>query len=148
MAAIDNIVSVTITTDTQVPSRAGFGTPMLAAYHTNNTDRVRQYRDPSELLTDGFTVKDWVYYAAAKMWSQRPQSRKFKAGRRALPYTQTVELTPIITTQGYVYTIVVTSPDGTETTVTKTNGASEKVATIVAALQSGLTATDVGPGTV
>lgn len=149
MGALDTIVSVAISIDSKFPDKAGFGVPLLAYYHTKNADVMREYTDPSELLLDGFTVNDWCYKLMQKMWGVDIHPPKMVLGRRVLPFTQTFDLTPVDTTEGQVYTFVVTEPDGVITTITITCGASETVATIVddivtgfGAITSVATATD------
>ena len=132
--SLADIVSVTITAQTTTVSRAGFGIPLIAAFHTNFGNRVREYADVAGALVDGFLVTDPAMRAAAKILSQNPKPTSFKVGRRASAPTQIVELTPTDTTEGLVVSLNVVSPDGTVTAVSFTNGAAETVATISAAL--------------
>lgn len=102
----DKIVNLTITRHTTAPTAVGFGTPLIAGYHTAWVDRVREYSDPAEMLDDGFAttgVGSQLYHQALDMKSQAPTVAKFKIGRRALPFTKTVHLIPTVTEEGYVY---------------------------------------------
>lgn len=137
---LSDVVQVTITTATKGIAQAGFGTPLIVGYHTNYLDRVREYTDLASLVTDGFTVYDPIYRAAAAAWAQTPHPTSFKVGRRALPFTETIDLTPTDTTEDLVYTLKVLSPDGTETTCTYTVLSGDAVADIVAGLQTPLNA--------
>lgn len=114
--ALEDIVSVVITAQTATPTRPGFGTPLIAAYHTRWTsDLVREYSKPAEMTDDGFLTTDPAYLCAQKIFSQSPRPRKIKIGRRTRAYTQTIRLTPTITTEGYVYSITVGGLEATYT---------------------------------
>ena len=102
--SLDSIVRVTVTAETQVPTQAGFGTPLIAAYHTRYLDRAREYADLDEITDDGFLVTDAAYLAAQKVFSQQPRARTLKIGRSALACTQTIRLTPTSVVAGVVYT--------------------------------------------
>ena len=102
--SLDSIVSVSITTAAAAISREGFGTPMIVGYHTEYADRVRTYTDLAGLVSDGFAVTDPIYLAAQAILSASVKVPQFKVGRRALPYTQIIHLTPIDTTEDFVYT--------------------------------------------
>lgn len=107
MAFIDELVSITITRDTRTPSQAGFGTPLIAAYHALYADRVRSYGDLSEMVTDGFTPYDPAYKAAAAVFAQDPAPPSIKLGRRALAMTQVIDLTPASPSASEVFTVKV-----------------------------------------
>jgi hypothetical protein len=143
MSSLDTIVDLTITVEPSGPSRAGFGTPLIAAYHTKYLDLVREYSDPSELVDDGFLITDPTYLIMNTMWAQDPHPKTCKVGRRALAYTQLFDLFPVNTTEGFVYTFTIDT-----TVISYTVLAAATVATIVTALQplidavSTVTATD------
>jgi hypothetical protein len=121
MSFADDIASVTITRANVTPSRAGFGTPMILAYHTLNADRVRSYSSLSAMSADGFRSHDPAYRAAAAAFSQTPRPRRVKVGRRALAPTQVIRLTPVAPSAGEVYSLridglaVTFTADGTPT---------------------------------
>ena len=100
---LDSIVEVTITKETTFPSRSGFGTPLIAAYHTAWADRVKEYSKPGEMLDDGFTTSSAAYKAAVRIKGQKPSPRTFKIGRRSAAITKVFWLVPRITTVGFVY---------------------------------------------
>ncbi len=117
---ISDIISVSITAETQSVSRQGFGTPLIAAYHTHNVDRVRTYASLQEMTDDGFTAAEGAYLAARAIFSQNPKVKRVKVGRRALAHTQTVILTPNSNTDGIVYTVVISLGGGVEQTASYT----------------------------
>lgn len=138
MPPIDRIVDLTITANTQTTPRRGFGTPLLAAYHTLaawGSERVRGYSALSEAVSDGFTAGTPIYRALAAMFGQSPRPKIVKVGRRALPVTQVVRWTPIFTDatghEGFVYSLTFTNADGTEETATYTVANSDTVALII-----------------
>lgn len=94
MATADKIVQITISRSGLAPSQADFGTLMIAAYHTKYTDRVRAYSDPSGLVADGFVDTDPAYMAASAAFAQNPRPTTVKVGRRALAFSQVIDLVP------------------------------------------------------
>lgn len=139
MAFIDELVSITITRDTRTPSQAGFGTPLIAAYHALYADRVRSYGDLAEMLTDGFTATDPAYLAASAVFAQDPAPPTVKIGRRALAMTQVIELTPSTPAASEVFSVTI---DGALATCTA--DASPTVAEICTALASAINALSLG----
>lgn len=107
MSFLTDLINISISTRTRTPTRAGFGVALIAAYHTLYADRVRTYSSLDGLLTDGFKTTDPVYRAASKLLAQPTSVRSFKVGRRALPYTQVVDLTPTAPSASEVYTVEV-----------------------------------------
>jgi hypothetical protein len=115
MSFADDIASVTITRANVTPTRAGFGTPMVVAYHTLNSDRVRTYSSLAAMSADGFRSHDAAYRAAAAVFAQTPRPRRVKVGRRALAPTQVIRITPVAPSSGEVYSLKV---DGLAVTFT------------------------------
>ena len=109
--AIEDIVDVTITTETARVSQAGFGVPLVAAYHTNWPERVRTYTTSSVLSTledEGFAVTDPAYLAVASIVSQSPRPKQVKIGRRSEgAWTQIVRITPTAAANTTVYAVSV-----------------------------------------
>ena len=135
MTSISDIVSVEITTATTGVTRQNFGRPMLAAYHSVFGERARLYSNLRGLTDDGFATSDPVYLMAQKLLSASPKVKDFYVGRRALPMSQSINLTPTDVTEGLVYTVTVTGPGATTgESFTYTCGAAETVAGITAGL--------------
>lgn len=105
MGFLDDLVNITVSTRTRTPARRGFGTALILAYHTKYADRVRTYSSLAGLVTDGFKTSDPVYKIAAALLAQPTSVRTFKVGRRALPYTQVVDLTPTTPAASEVFTV-------------------------------------------
>lgn len=130
--SLDSLVNVSVTTLTTAVSRAGFGTPMIVGYHNEFADRVREYAAATALtsmVSDGFATDHPIYLAAQALLSQNPRPSKIKVGRKTVAPTKTIRLTPVVTTEGFVYEFVV---EGTEITYTVPGSAT--VASISAAL--------------
>ena len=104
---LDRIVQVDITRATRTISRRSWGTVLIAAYHTVWPDRVREYEDPADMLTDGFGAKHPAYLAAVALCSQSPRPRAFKIGRRLGTPDQTVRLTPATPVADEVFGITI-----------------------------------------
>jgi hypothetical protein len=130
--SLDSLINVNVQTLTTAVSRAGFGTPMIVGYHNEYADRVREYAASTaltSLVTDGFATDHPIYLAAQAILSQNPRPSKIKVGRKTVAPTKTIRLTPVITTEGFVYRFTV---EGTE--IEYTVLASATVASICTAL--------------
>ena len=116
---LDPIVNVSSTVTDKSPTRASFGTPLIAGYHTAWLDYVREYAEADEMLDDGFTTSSPLYKMAQALKAQNPAPPTFKVGRLATAYTQTVHLIPAVTTVGFVYNLTIA---GTAITFTVATG--------------------------
>lgn len=105
--SIDRIVNITVDRNTRSASRRSFGVALIAAYHTAWLDRVREYADPSEMLTDGFTATHPAYLAAVSLCSQSPRPSSFKIGRRIGTPDQTVRFTPATPAAAEVFEVTI-----------------------------------------
>lgn len=102
--SLDSIVNITITVQGRAPEQRDVGTPMLVGFHTAwVSNRSREYEQADDMLDDGFTSSHYLYLAARAVKAQNPAPARFKIGRRATALTQTIDVTPTITTAGYVY---------------------------------------------
>lgn len=105
MSSVDNIVDVQVTIADVSPTRPSFGIPLLIGYHTAWVNVAHKlYSETSEMLNDGFTTNDYLYKAATTLKSQAQAPKQFMIGRRAAALTQIIQISPQITTQGYIYT--------------------------------------------
>ena len=95
MSDLDGIVSISISGNVPPVSEPGFGTPLIAAYHTKYSDRVRSYAGLAGMSSDGFSSSDAAYMIASAVFSQNPPPAQVKIGRRAHAFTQVVHLTPV-----------------------------------------------------
>lgn len=84
MAAIDNLISITVTQQTQAISIASFGIPLIVGKTDPgwDTDLVRSYSSAQDLLGDGFKTEDPEYKAAAAMYAGTSAPSQFCVGRR------------------------------------------------------------------
>ena len=115
--SISDTVAVTVSVQDVTPSIAGFGTPLILAYHTHFVGVKTYDASPAGLLAlvaDGFPTSHAVYRKAAAIVSQTPHTDKFKVAPRAAANVQTVTLTPKWTTLGKTVSFDVTC--GTTTT--------------------------------
>lgn len=84
MAAIDQIVKVTITQQTQSVTQAGFGIPfILGPTGFGNSDKFRYYSEASAMLEDGFSTSDAEYIHAVALTSQALSPITFGVGKSA-----------------------------------------------------------------
>ncbi len=137
---IEEVVSVSISVQDASVSQQGFGTGMLAAYHTHYLDRIRSYSGIAGMVTDGFSATGPHVRAATKYFAQTPHPPILKVGRRASAFTQIFTLTPTDTTVGLVYTLNFVLLNGTISKVTYTVVTSDTVALIIAGLITAMAA--------
>lgn len=117
MSLADSVVTVNISKVTQSPTRAGFGTPLLLAYHTVTAKKVALYGSLAALVSDGFPLTHPVYRMAAKVFSQTPAPTSVVVGKRAVGTTQVIQFVPKNFVVGFVYTFSVFDYLGVETDV-------------------------------
>lgn len=118
--SLDDVVSVQISVNARAATRAGFGVPLIAAYHNHWVDRVRSYTSAGAMVSDGFKTWEPAYLAAAAIFSQRPRVRRVKIGRRDGAPAQVVDITPGASpSTGDVHAITV---DGVERSYTAAGG--------------------------
>jgi hypothetical protein len=120
MSLLDNLINVNITRQTKFPTRAGFGIPLLLAYHTRTANMVDTYTDTDAMLTAGFAVTDRAYQMAAAAFSQNPKPTKIILGRRTSGPIMIVKIIPKNFTAGFVYAFQYEAPDGTKTAISYT----------------------------
>jgi len=138
--SLDSLVQVSIVAQTAGISRQGFGTPLIAAYHTVFPERVRTYTNPADMLTDGFTAGHQAYLAAQAIMSQVPAPPSFKVGRLAETpnaHVETLVATPQALTK---YLVDLADKDGTITTFEYTSDDTPTDAEIHGALLSAINA--------
>lgn len=141
--SLDDVVNLSITALSTAPSRQGFGTPLIMAVH-GKPDTLLEYASPKEVSDDGFALTSPLYRLAQVLFSQNPKPAKILVGKRSLPYTQTVTLSPLKTTEGYHYTFTLVDTAGVSTAIDYTVLAGATTATIGTALAALLDpATDI-----
>ena len=86
-------VTVNITATGTSPSRKNFGTPLVLAYHTHFTDKVRIYTSLSGMITDGFSTTEPGYLLAQACFQQNPTVPESSVGRGTTAVQQTFTFT-------------------------------------------------------
>ncbi|HKI86164.1 MAG TPA: DUF3383 family protein [Thermoanaerobaculia bacterium] len=109
---LDQLLTLNIVAQTAGITRRGFGTPLIAAYHTVFPERARVYTDPADMITDGFTAGSAAYRAAQAIMSQVPAPPSFIVGRlEETPNAHVETLTPTVV-EGATYTLELADADG------------------------------------
>lgn len=108
---IADVINVQISVSGAGPTAKGFGEPLAAVYHTNYTDRVREYSGLQGVSAD-FAVTHPAYLIAQSVFSQIPCPPFMKIGRRALPFTQVLNLTCLSTSATDTYVFSLRTPGG------------------------------------
>lgn len=128
---ISDVVNISISVSGAGPTLAGFGEPMLLAYHTKYTDRVREYSSLQDVAAD-FAVTDPAYLMAQAVFAQIPAPPALKVGRRALPYTQVLNVTCLSTSATDTYKFSLRTPGGSwhDLSIASTGVPATDVATI------------------
>lgn len=98
MSFLDDVVTLSITLNSSAPTKAGFGRAMFAGYHTHWGAGVlyKLYKQPDEMLLDGFTSNDMLYKYAQAYKSQTPSPKDFYIGKLTVAPTQIIDFTPVI----------------------------------------------------
>lgn len=86
MSELSDIVTVAISRETQSLSQFAFGIPaIISQFATTKTTvafvRHRYYTSLADMATDGWTVYDYEYKAAQKLFSQNPRPTSVMIGR-------------------------------------------------------------------
>lgn len=129
---IDDIVDVQISAQSAFPTRQGFSTAMLMAYHTENTDLFREYSSLSGLVADGHDSDSAAYKMALSALAQNPRLRKFKLGRITTAVAPTFELTVTTHETDAVIACTVNDSDGNATTASYTVQSGDTTDTLAA----------------
>lgn len=132
---ISEIVNVSITADTARVTRAGFGTPLLLAYHTHNTDLIREYSGLDEMVADSFTTDEAAYLMAQAVFSQEPRPETVKVGRLTQSVVPTKKLTITDATTGNHVLVSIQSSDGTAADIDYTITSSSTTTTVATAVE-------------
>lgn len=136
MGGIDSLVQLQITKNTTAPTRQGFGTPLLVAYHTVSSARILTFTSLAAMVAAGFLTTDPAYQMAQAAFSQNPRPTKCLVGRRALPYNQVLDLYPQTTTEGDVYKFEAVDPAGVITEIEYVVPPAASLTTVVNGLQA------------
>lgn len=133
MSSASEVVTVTIEIKDAAVSQAGFGTPLIAGYHTYWPELVRTFSDADEMTLAPMSMPTThpIYRTALALKSQNPCPPQFKVGKCTGATKQTVILTPSTPASGEVYSLDV---DGVAVSVTAS--ATPTMAEITAALAS------------
>jgi hypothetical protein len=135
--SIENIVQVSITTQTTTPSRAGFGTPLVMGYHANFGESFRIYSSLADMVTDGFATTDAIYLAVAAIFAQNPRVSQVVVGRQttAPTHVETLDFSAFAIADNTAYTVELNGQEATYTT-----GTGETAAQVSAGLKLALDA--------
>jgi len=136
--SITTAVQVIVTKSTALPTRAGFGTVLIAAYHTVVGSVVRTFSSLALAEAAGFTAAAYpaIHRALTVAFLQNPRPPTVKIGKRTLPPTQVVAIGPRAAQgTGYVWSYVI---DGV--TISYTEQAADTVTLISDGLRAAVTA--------
>lgn len=132
--SLDDVVAVNLVKGTSVPTRLGFGTMLLLAYHTVFPDLLREYKSVAAMTADGFPTYHPAVKMATKAFSQNPKPKSVIIGRRATGTTQVFEIVPKNTTKGFHYQFTVKDYLGVETDIDYAVGTGASVASVIAGI--------------
>lgn len=145
--ALEDIINVNVTKTTRTVSQAGFGTPLVYAYHNKFVARVRKYKKStwsSAMVADGFTANDAAYLGMKSVFAQSPSPKEAKLGRKSTAPTKICRLTPVVGGTTFVHEVTIEDNDGTEYSITYTEDGTPTVAEICTGIAAAINATAVG----
>lgn len=88
MAEIDKIVIVNIDRLTRIPSKKGFGTPMLFDINVKQSNEIDIIEEISDLEDIGFVAADAAHKAISSIFAQNPHVTQVKLAKRATNVAQ------------------------------------------------------------
>lgn len=112
---LNDIVDVTITTDSARVKQAGFGIPLILSATAAFAERVREFAEAADIVAAGLPATSPEYLAAQAMFSQNPRPPKVLIGRATRLPTQRfiVTVKSVLNTTAYKLKV-----NGTEVTFT------------------------------
>jgi hypothetical protein len=123
MADIDTVVSVSITQDSDSPTREGFGTPAILTYHNVFPELYRVYEDLAGMASDGFSTNDSAYRLVQAVFNQEPRPASAVVARLPAAPAFVTQLTMTSAVQGQKVRFKVLVPEaGTITDPVVTGG--------------------------
>lgn len=139
--SLDSIVTVVIDKEDASLTQVGFGTTVIAGYHTVwvGPEFTRTYQSDGGLdamVSDGFLATDPLHKAATAYLSSNPRITEFKIGLLETPPIYTARITPINIIEDFVYDFDVINHAGVSTNITYTVLAASSVQIIVTALEA------------
>lgn len=139
--SLDSIVTVVIDKEDASLTQVGFGTTVIAGYHTVwvGPEFTRTYQSDGGLdamVTDGFLSTDPLHKAATAYLSSNPRVTEFKIGLLQSAPVYTSRITPVNIIEGFVYDFDVINHAGVSTNITYTVLNSSTVQIIVTALEA------------
>lgn len=125
--ALEDIVNVTITSESRGVSRAGFGTTLVCGATTVFAERTREYSlgtAVTDMIADGFSAFDPMVRCVQAVASNSPKSKKVLLGRTSngsedasYDAESTLTVLPVAAEAGQVFGFDFTTPDGTVTAI-------------------------------
>lgn len=132
---LQDIVNVSISLDTAVTERDGFGTPLFVASHRYFPERIRGYNS-LDASSDDIPVGSPAYKALSAYFSQIPRPSIAYIGRREADAI----LAPTGVAVGKVYTVTVTVNGGDAVAVSYTATAGNTAQDVATALKTAIDA--------
>lgn len=106
MSAIDTLVQINISQNTQAVQQASFSIPLIIGpTNAGWSDFVHTYTSPAGMLTDGFTTSSPEYVYALEMFEQALSPTEFQVGHRSAAVAQidTIAVNSLTGVPGHVY---------------------------------------------
>lgn len=151
--ALSQVVNVTFLLSNPQVSTTNFGTPLLMVCKVPSgfVGLVNSYASAAELESAGFNACHPAVLMAESIFAQNPSPSNIMVGARTFNPTQIIDLSPVNTNQGFVYSFSIVSSAAanpstqTTTPITYTVPGSATTTTIATAIE-GLIATAAPPG--
>lgn len=132
MAAIDQIIKINISQQTQAVPQASFSIPLIVGPTVTSwggTDFAHSYFDPASMLTDGFTTSSPEYKYALELFEQPLEPTEFVVGHRTTAVAQVDTIAINTLTSGHLYAFTLNG-----LVISYTAGGSDTQQAILAAL--------------
>jgi hypothetical protein len=135
MASINSVASITISSSSRQPTRAGFGLPLVLTYHTVFPEKIRFYSDLPSMEADGFALDSEAYLAAQAIFSQNPSCARIAVGRKNAAVSFTSVLTILSADTGAHIRLKAIDDTGTVNQIDYTVPAASTTTTVATAVE-------------
>ena len=145
---LPSIINIVISELTRGVTQKGFGTVLVLGVHSKTQNSIDTYSSQtvlSDLIAAGFTQYDPIYREVASIVAQTPKPQYVKVGKLTTAFTNIFKLTIADNVvEDKVYSFVLISHDGTETTISYTGLAGDDHEDVAAAFATQISAvTDI-----
>jgi hypothetical protein len=143
--SLNDFSNVVSTGDGPALTQVGFGTLLLAVYHTKFADMTRVYEATTDVASDGFSTTSAAYRMVQRAFQQSPRPKSVKLGKLLSAPVTKYRLTPIaLDATEYEFTLMIEGRADLEVSITSDGSATvdelcDAIQTAIEAATKGVT---------